>query len=74
MVNNGFEIRNATEADIDQIMEITGSAFVKYKELAGTKQEVAALNETRETVAEDIKNGKEETVDELVSTLQKLMR
>jgi DNA-binding FrmR family transcriptional regulator len=25
-------------------------------------------------VAEDIKNGKEETVDELVSTLQKLMR
>ena len=56
MVNNGFEIRNATEADIDQIMEITGSAFVKYKELAGTQQEVAALNETRETVAEDIKN------------------
>ena len=56
MVNNGFEIRNATEADIEQIMEITGSAFVKYKELAGTQHSLAALNETRETVAEDIKN------------------
>ena len=56
MVNNGFEIRNASEADIDQIMEITGDAFVKYKELAKTEYSLAALNETRETVADDIKN------------------
>lgn len=56
MVNNGFEIRNATEKDIDQILEITGSAFVKYKELANTEYSLPALKETKETIAEDIKN------------------
>ncbi len=56
MINNGFEIRNATEADIEQIMEITDSAFIKYKELACTDYELPALNETRETVEDDIKN------------------
>ena len=31
-------------------------------------------NHIKTCVAEDIKNGKEETVDELVATLQKLMK
>ena len=31
-------------------------------------------NHIKTCVAEDIKNGKEETIDELVATLQKLMR
>ena len=53
---SGFEIRNASEKDIDQILEITESAFVKYKELANTKYELPALKETREIIAEDIKN------------------
>lgn len=53
---SGFEIRNASEKDIDQILEITESAFVKYKELANTKFELPALKETREIIAEDIKN------------------
>lgn len=56
MTNSGFEIRNATADDIDQIMEITTAAFNSYKELAGTKCPLPALNETRETVANDIEN------------------
>lgn len=35
---------------------------------------VLLSNHIRTCVAEDIRNGKEETVDELVTTLQKLMR
>ena len=35
---------------------------------------VLLSNHIRTCVAEDIKNGKEETVDELVSVLQKLMK
>ncbi|MBU3874341.1 metal-sensing transcriptional repressor [Faecalicatena sp. AGMB00832] len=35
---------------------------------------VLLANHIRTCVAEDIKNGKEETIDELVVTLQKLMR
>ena len=42
--------------DIDQILEITTEAFNKYKELAGTSCSLAALNETRETIANDIEN------------------
>ena len=53
---SGFEIRNASEKDIDQILEITASAFVKYKELANTQYELPALKETREIIADDIKN------------------
>ena len=34
----------------------------------------AALNHIRTCVAEDIREGKDETVDELVKTLQKLMK
>jgi len=56
MINSGFEIRNASEKDIDQILEITESAFVKYKELAGTEYDLPALKETREIIADDIKN------------------
>ena len=39
MINSGFEIRNASEKDIDQILEITNSAFAAYKELAKTPAE-----------------------------------
>ena len=56
MINSGFEIRNASEKDVDQILEITGSAFEKYKELAKTQYKLPALNETRETILDDIKN------------------
>lgn len=56
MVNSGFEIRNATLEDIDQIIEITTAAFNNYKELSGTKCPLPALDETREKVAEDIEN------------------
>ena len=53
---SGFEIRNASEKDIDQILEITEAAFIKYKELANTDFELPALKETREIIEEDIKN------------------
>jgi len=56
MVNNGFEIRNASEADIDQILEITEHAFAKYKELARTEYDLPALKETKEIIAQDIKD------------------
>ena len=56
MNTNGFEIRNASEADIDQILKITEEAFVSYKNLAKTKYDLPALNETKEQIAEDIKN------------------
>ncbi len=55
-MNSGFEIRNASEKDIDQIYEITESAFIKYKELAATEYDLPALKETKEIIAEDIKN------------------
>ena len=56
MINSGFEIRNATMDDIDQIIEITTKAFNNYKELSGTKCSLPALDETREKVAKDIEN------------------
>lgn len=56
MANNGFEIRNASMEDVDQILEITTEAFKKYKELAGTELALPALNETKEIIEEDIKN------------------
>ncbi len=56
MLNNGFEIRNASEADIDQILEITEHAFAKYKELARTEYDLPALKETKEIIAQDIKD------------------
>lgn len=56
MINNGFEIRNACENDVEQIMKITAEAFNKYRELAGTDFPLPALNETKEQVMDDIKN------------------
>jgi len=56
MINSGFEIRNATMDDIDQIIEITTKAFNNYRELSGTKCSLPALDETRENVAKDIEN------------------
>ncbi len=56
MINSGFEIRNASEKDIDQILEITNSAFAAYKELAKTEFDLPALKETKEIIADDIKN------------------
>lgn len=56
MINNGFEIRNASVEDIDQIMKITEEAFNKYREMANTDYPLPALNETRETVKADIEN------------------
>ena len=56
MENNGFEIRSATNEDIEQIISITERAFATYKEQAKTQYDLPALNETRETLEEDIKN------------------
>ena len=44
-----------------------------YAALNAFNKELLA-NHIKTCVAEDIKNGKEETVDELVATLQKLMK
>lgn len=55
-MNNGFEIRNASLDDVDEIIKITGEAFNKYRELAKTHFPLPALEETREQVIEDIKN------------------
>ncbi len=56
MINGGFEIRNASEADVKQIKEITLEAFNKYRELAATDYPLAALHETDEDILNDIKN------------------
>ena len=56
MINNGFEIRNASVEDAEQIKAITLEAFVKYRELADTDYPLAALNETDEDILNDIKN------------------
>ena len=56
MINSGFEIRNASLDDVEQIKQITLEAFEKYKELAATDYPLAALNETNEDIIEDIKN------------------
>lgn len=56
MNDSGFEIRNASPEDADMIIKITAEAFNKYRELAGTSYPLAALNETRAEVLDDIKN------------------
>ncbi len=56
MINNGFEIRNASLDDVSQIKEITLEAFAKYKELADTDYPLAALSETDEDIINDIEN------------------
>lgn len=56
MINSGFEIRNASVEDAEQIKAITLEAFVKYRELADTDYPLAALNETDEDILNDIKN------------------
>ena len=48
-----FEVRMATYDDIDDILNITKEAFLKYAELAGIET-TAALNETYEDVKRDI--------------------
>lgn len=48
-----FEVRIATYDDIEDIMDITGEAFEKYRELAGLET-IAALHETYEEVKRDI--------------------
>ncbi len=55
-MNNGFEIRNASTEDIDEIIKITEEAFEKYREMAKTDYPLPALKETREQVESDIKN------------------
>lgn len=50
-----FQVRHAAYEDIDDIMNITKEAFVKYQELAGVTG-IAALNETYEDVKRDIDN------------------
>lgn len=65
-------IRNMLENDtyctdiLIQVSAINAALNAFNKELLG--------NHIRTCVANDIKNGKEETIDELVSVLQKLMR
>ncbi len=56
MANSGFEIRNATMDDIDEIQEITHAAFLKYVELAGIEGDIAALTETADDVKHDIES------------------
>ena len=50
-----FEVKRATSADADSILEITQQAFEKYIELAGIT-DTAALHETKEKVLDDIEN------------------
>ena len=65
-------IRNMLENDtyctdiLIQVSAINAALNALNKEILG--------NHIRTCVANDIKNGKEETIDELVSVLQKLMR
>lgn len=56
MINNGFEIRNASADDAEQIKKITLEAFEKYREMANTDYPLAALHETDEDILNDIKN------------------
>ena len=63
----GMVEKNAYCADI-----LTQSAAVNAAVNAFNKELLASHIKT--CVAEDIRNGKDETIDELVSTLQKLMR
>lgn len=48
-----FEVRMATYDDIDDVLNITNEAFLKYAELAGVET-TPALQETREDVKRDI--------------------
>ena len=50
-----FEVRLATEDDIDAIIDITKEAFKSYIKLAGIS-DTPALNEKREDILEDLKN------------------
>ena len=50
----GFTIRLATENEIDDIIEITKTAFQKYIDNTGLK-DIEALNETREDIKRDLK-------------------
>ena len=50
----GFTIRLATENEIDDIIEITKTAFQKYIDNTGLK-DIEALNETREDIKKDLK-------------------
>ncbi|MBQ4528584.1 MAG: GNAT family N-acetyltransferase [Clostridia bacterium] len=56
MINSGFEIRNASLDDVQQIKDITLEAFLKYRELAATDYPLAALHETDEDIINDITN------------------
>lgn len=50
-----FEVRHAEESDIENIIEITREAFVKYREMTGIKK-LDALEETYDDVKQDIEN------------------
>ncbi len=50
----GFTIRLASENEIDDIIEITKTAFQKYIDNTGLK-DIEALNETREDIKRDLK-------------------
>lgn len=51
----GFEVREATYADIPAIAQITYEAFLKYAELVGNSN-IQALKETDEDIKNDIDN------------------
>lgn len=50
-----FEVRHATEDDIESIMNITKEAFLRYSEITGTEK-LDALMETYDDVMYDIEN------------------
>lgn len=56
MINGGFEIRNASLDDVEQIRIITLEAFEKYRELADTDYPLQALRETTEDIIKDIQD------------------
>jgi len=65
-------IRNMIESDAYCVDVLTQSSAVSAAMNAFNRELLA--NHIRSCVAEDIRNGKDETIDELVTTLQKLMK
>ncbi len=54
MINQGFEIRQASIEDAEQIQKITREAFHSYIELAGIGANIPALTETLDDIKRDI--------------------
>lgn len=49
-----IEIRKATEADVDAILEVTKDAFSQYAKSLGQPEKVLALRDTAETVLHEM--------------------